>query len=282
MLWFEGRIGHDTRTVFDVADRGLLLGDGVFDTMLAIDGAPVQLDRHVDRLLRACDAIGLPRPGLPVAAAITDLAAAHGGRCVIRTTVTRGPGQRGLLPPDTPRPVLLVTSSDWQETGSFVAKSAVFSTIRRNDTSPTSRIKSLCCLDTILALQEASARGADDAILLSTAGAVSCAAAGNVFLHRDGHLLTPPLSCGVLDGIVRSWILEAAPRLGITADEAVIRPSELFEADDVFTTNSVRLASPVLSLDGRPLRSSGRLRPLFEALARSFGIAAFPGSPARP
>jgi branched-chain amino acid aminotransferase len=277
MLWFEGTIRHETRANLDLADRGLLLGDGVFDTLLAIDGCPVQLDRHVDRLMRACDAIGLGHPAMPVNTAIADLASAHGGHCVIRTTVTRGPGQRGLLPPELPRPTLLLISADWQQAGSFVARNAIISTVRRNAGSPTSRIKSLCCLDNVLALLEASARGADDAIMLSTTGEVACGTTGNLFLHRQGRLITPPLSCGVLEGTVRSWILEAAHQFGFETVEEAILPDDLFKADDLFMTNSVRLISPVKTLDWRPLRSSGRLSVLAEGLSRQIGtIPRFP------
>ena len=122
--------------------------------------------------------------------------------------------------------------------------------VRRNETSPASRLKALSYLDNILARAQARAAGADDALMLNTRGEIACAAAANLFWIEDGRLFTPALECGVLDGIMRAQVLAVA---GINVAEVRAGREALDRAEAVFLTNSLVGIQPVAALDGRPL-----------------------------
>ena len=111
------------------------------------------------------------------------------------------------------------------------------------------RVKSLNYLNSVLAKLEARRRGADEALILNLAGQVAEASVANVFVVREGHLLTPPASDGALEGITRRSMLELAMRLGLPASERTLGRMDLFAADEVFLTGTGARIVPVRSLD---------------------------------
>lgn len=246
-------------------DRGLLLGDGLFETLLAVDGAAVDLGAHLDRMAAGCTALGLPDLDRSEAAALVAKAieGAVTGRAAVRLTLTAGSGGRGLDRPQAPAPRLFATAAAapvWSEPARLAT-----STVRRNEGSPASRWKTLAYLDSVLARREAVAAGADEALMLNVAGEVACAAAANVFWIAAGRLFTPDLACGVLAGVMRGRVLRAASGLGVEAAEVRARPGALEDAEAVFLTNSLIGVRPVAELDGRSLAPSR----LVEQLART-------------
>ncbi|WP_018263038.1 aminotransferase class IV [Methylobacterium sp. WSM2598] len=269
MPWLDGALVEGPTLPLDPADRGLTLGDGVFDTALVRDGRVIFEAAHVARLVASAAALGFPLDPAAVTAGMHAMAAGR-ERAALRTTATRGSGPRGLRPPPAPRPRLLVTAAPLADPGTAFAPLALRTTgIRRNDTSPTSRHKTLGYLDAVLAAEEAARAGADEALFLNTRGRVACAGTGSLFALIGGALVTPPLADGVLAGIVRGWILARAPDLGIAAQERSLRPEDLAGAEALFVTNSLRLIAPVRALDGRACRDGlqdGRIRRLADAL----------------
>jgi branched-chain amino acid aminotransferase len=145
---------------------------------------------------------------------------------------------------------------------------------RRNEFAATCGIKTLAYTESVLALSQAKAAGADDAIFLDTAGHVSEATASNLFAVLDGTLVTPPLSCGVLPGITRAAVLELAHALGINAMEREIVEPELAAASEIFLTSSIREIAPLARIDtiavgsGRCGPITGRLADAYAALLR--------------
>jgi len=129
----------------------------------------------------------------------------------------------------------------------------VISSTRRDELSPLSSIKSLNYLPGILALQEARAAGADDAILLNTRGYVAEGTVGNLFLVSGRTLVTPSLDQGVLPGTVRAAVIELASGIGLEVAERAVRPEELARADEVLLTNAIGLVRSVCEVDGRPI-----------------------------
>ena len=128
---------------------------------------------------------------------------------------------------------------------------AVIARVRRNETSPLSRVKSLNCLDNILAREEARSAGAVEALLLNTRGVVAEGSASNVFMVHGGELRTTPVDDGALPGITREAVLEFASAVGVLAIEgSVTRPNSLVEADEVFVTNAVAGVLPITNIDG--------------------------------
>lgn len=235
IVFYNGSFCETADCRVPVNDRGLTLGDGVFDTMLAVDGKPVWAQEHEERLIRHAEVLKL-RFDIDLSATISALLHKNNftqGRYAIRTTLTRGTGQRGLAPPDNPQPTVIMTASPAPEPARTV-RAVIAQTVRRNEHSPLSRIKSLNYGDNLLALMEAKDKGADDAIMLNTAGHVCCATTSNIFIREQGRYLTPPLADGVLDGITRARFI---------ADNNAVEESfdvnRLRAAETIILTNSV-------------------------------------------
>ena len=236
-------------------DRGLLLGDGLFETLLAVDGDPSDWDAHLARLNAGCVALGLPAPAEAEAwAAGQSALAAAGltqGRAALRITWTAGSGGRGLDRPEPCDPVLFATAS--QAPAAAGPLRLVTARTRRNAGSIASRHKTLSYLDNVLARREARQAGADEAVMLNSVEQVACAAAGNLFWVADGRLMTPALDCGILAGVTRAKVLAWARQAGVPVSEVMVGPSALDEAEAVFVTNSLAGARAAQFLDGRPL-----------------------------
>jgi branched-chain amino acid aminotransferase len=242
----------------DPSDRGFALGDGVFDTLTAFNRIPFAGARHLDRLRKQASVIGISLDAKNVREAWDAvLARTESENVILRTTVTRGAAGRGLWPAATPTPTLAISAAPWNS--SLFAKEVrlVISAISRNPGSPSSRLKTLGYLDHVLAARDAAERGADDALFLNVAGHVACTTIANVFAIAGGQLLAPPLIDGVMPGIMRALVLEAAPSIGLEPHERSVSPQELLDTDAVFLTNSVRVLSPVVSLDGQELSRRG-------------------------
>lgn len=273
MLWYDGHLISRKQVRLDASDRGLLLGDGIFETLLAVDGRIEHLDLHLERLRNSATMLGIPLPYEPVAmqeglAALLVATGLTAGLAAMRITLTRGPGRRGLLPPDTPEPHLLMTAVAYHPPveESFAARIVA---IRRNEGSPLSRIKSLNYLDNVLALQEAIAGGADEALLRNNAGQICGGSRNNLFVVRGGYLITPPIADGVLDGIKRRVILDCARQIGCPVAEQSLSPMDLLSVDEAFFSNSLMGIKPVHRIDERVLPVGPVTRILSDALAET-------------
>ena len=212
-------------------DRGFLLGDGVFDTLRTVAGVPEHLNAHLRRLHAAAAAIGLP---VRLKADAVRAATSGLGDGVLRITLTRGVGPRGLAPADPVRPgVFLLFFPGLPVRGRRLRLR--LDDIPCNEHSPLSRIKSLSRLEAVLATARARAAGCDEALLVNTAGRVCCAASGNVLyrLPGDRTWYTPPESDGALPGITLRRLRLRRPIFfrSLSPDEPLAR---------MVITNSVR------------------------------------------
>ncbi|MGA3303772.1 MAG: aminotransferase class IV [Methylovirgula sp.] len=255
MFWFDGRLNESGIAPVDLTDRGLTLGDGLFDTSLARNGRTFLREAHLARLAASAEALAIPYDAAQAAQALDALAGAIGNG-IVRLTLTRGVGMRGLALPEPPRPFLFGVAAPTSAEAFFPMLRLATSSIRRNETSPVSHLKALPYLDAILALQDAKKKGANDVLFENTAGHVACLSIANVFAVFGQSLVTPPLSDGVLPGTIRALILSEAMSLGFAAEERSLTTSELLRADAVFATNSVRLMAPCITLDTHTLGGS--------------------------
>ena len=276
MIWLNGEPVDGTRAGFDLTDRGLLLGDGVFDTALVIAGAPVWREEHLRRLCAACDAIGLDVAQCGLGQRIDQamaLAAAGLAAGSIRVTVTRGAGPRGVAPPALAAPTVIASRVTMATLPAFQPLSLWLSPVRRNETSVTSRIKSLAYLDNVLETGRARAAGCDEPLFLNTRGDVACCGVGNIFALDGRRLLTPPVEAGALPGLARAALLRLAPQAGLSVAAQALTLEDLRRADAVFVSNSLRLLAPATRIGDGQLRQSpevfARLRAM---LATEAGI----------
>lgn len=250
-------------------DRGLLLGDGLFETALAIAGAPRFWDRHMARLRASAASIGLAIPaGLDawIDEALPDLWSREGSppKAALRLTVTRGAG-RGLDPPAGPgRAVLSLDAMAGAPLAPARAHLAAWPRIDPAD--PLAGKKITSALGRVEARRVARARGADLALLASIDGDWVEADAYNLFAVIDGEVVTPPLDRGALPGITRARALAALPSLGCRASERRIVSSELWAASEVFVTSSLAGARAVTSIDEHAYQAPGAVTRALAAL----------------
>ncbi|HAE27751.1 MULTISPECIES: aminotransferase class IV [Hyphomonas] len=233
---------------FDLTDRGLLLGDGAFDTSLVIDGHIVLRTQHFRRLLNACDVFGFAVKQAELEA-LADSTVPDGATGALRLTVTRGPGARGVASTGTSKPTLLASFTPQPVNFPAPAVRLGLSSILRNPTSPLSRYKTLSYGDTVMAQRQARQSGYDDALFVTPDGRVACSSIANVLVRFGSRLMTPPLKDGVIAGVMRGWILENAHRGGFEVSESSLSLEDLKHADNVFLTNSLRLMLAVRSID---------------------------------
>ncbi|MCF8470598.1 MAG: aminotransferase class IV [Parvibaculum sp.] len=272
-LWLNGTLKDAAAVRIDPADRGFLLGDGLFETMLARAGHISFLDEHLLRLISGADTIGIAMPFAPdhIQKACHSLLSANGLedalRVSLRATLTRGPGPRGLALPPVSTPTMLITCAPAAAPPDRL--SAITATPRRNPWSPSAHLKALPYLDNVLAKKEAKEKGADEALMLDTHGNLACASAANLFLWEGNRLVTPSEDCAILPGITRAALLELAPELGIKVSEEEIAPARLHHVSGAFVTNSVMGPVPLSRIDGRDIPAhplTARLTAAYEVL----------------
>jgi branched-chain amino acid aminotransferase len=260
----NGVVVPPEQAVVPVYDRGFLFGDGVFETIRAYSGRPFALGEHMTRLARSAAALRItmpvPAPVLAreVDAVLTAWKEAHGeGEASVRVMLTRGgaAGPTALVPAPAHRAtrVILVQplASDLPAIYANGLRTVTLTWGRAPDVGPAAAAKLLPYVTSFLAIQEATARGADDAIFVDGYGRVREAATSNVFVVReDGVLATPPDGPGVLAGITRTHVLDLACTLGLSSAVCAVTVSELTSAREVFLTSSLREVAPVVKVDG--------------------------------
>ncbi len=239
-IHLNGRLVESTVARIDPADRGLLLADGLFETLRVYGGKAFRLEAHLARLAAGAAMLGIPlSAAADIAAAVAEtLAANEECEASLRITLTRGSGLRGLLPPADPAPTLMITSRPFVAPPPL-AMTAHIATIRRNEHSPLSRLKSLAYLDNVLALREAASAGCDEALMLNTAGRLAGGCRSNLFLVLKGRLVTPPVSEGVLAGIARQAMIDIAAVAGIPTSEAPLAMADIEQASEALICNSL-------------------------------------------
>ena len=263
-LWLNGKLLSYDDAHIDPRDRGFTLGDGLFETMRVRAGKVMRLEKHLARLRRGADVIGLALTweNDELHEAIYQTHRANKlENAFVRLTVSRGvPSVRGLLPDtENANPSLVIQVGQF---GGYPAElyqygmSTIISSIRRNEHSPLANIKSLNYLDSILAKQEAVDKGADDALLLNTAGNIACASMTNIFFVKDNTLFTPPLNDGALPGTMRAHVIgELAPMHGLSVVEQSISPAEISQMNEAFLTNALMGIMPLTSVDEQDISS---------------------------
>jgi len=236
------------------ADRGLLLGDGLFETIRVEDGAPRRLSRHMRRLASSARALDLPVPvsAEAVKAGILSLTG-EAGLWAARLTVTRGPGGRGLDLPEPLEPAALLSAAPYQ--GQGTPARLVISDVTRSVRAVSSRHKTLSYIDNVEARRRARALGADDAVMLNGLGDIACASAANIFWIAGGRLYTPALSCGALAGITRACVMRQAGALKIPVEAGRFSAAAVQSAEAAFLTNALTGVRPVAGIGGRSLNA---------------------------
>ncbi len=275
MCWINGRILPAAEACVPVHDHGLLYGDGVFEGIRFYHRHAFRLDAHLQRLADSARALALTLPlsQAELAAAVAAVIAAYASENgYLRLVVTRGPGSLGIDPRRCPVPTVFIIADRLEMVSPAVRTQGVRLITAATRSLPADgldpRIKSLNYLNRILARIEANQAGADEAILLNAAGRISEGTADNLFIVRDGVLLTPPCSEGALAGITRGVIMTLTEEAGVVVREQALAPYDLYNAEEAFLTGTGAELIPVREADGRVLTSCPG--PVYQDLQRRF------------
>jgi branched-chain amino acid aminotransferase len=254
VVWIDGELLDARVARVSPFDHGLLVGNGVFETLRVYGGVPFAWTRHLERLARSAGGLGLEAPEPDkLRAAVDDVLRGNGlsdGR--VRITVTGGPSPLGSERGDAPPTVMVAASA----MAPWPASTAVVTVPwTRNEHGAVTGLKTISYAENVRALAFARDKGGGEAIFANTAGNLCEATGSNVFLALDGTLCTPPESAGILAGVTRALVLELCEREGIPAEERDVPVDALADADEAFLTSSTREVQPIDTVDGQPLPS---------------------------
>ena len=275
--WLNGTLVDVPNATITVLDHGVLYGDGVFEGIRAYGGKIFQLHAHVDRLLASAEKIRLtiPQTRQEICDALAETQEANGiVDGYFRLVVTRGYGTLGLNPFKCPTPNVFVIATnqivlytpEMYENGLNVI---IAKTVRTSPTMLDPSVKSLNYLNNIMARIEAVDAGAQEAVMLNARGKVAECTGDNIFIVRDGQVVTPPTSAGVLVGVTRSVVIRLAEQLDIPLVEADITPEELCTADECFLTGTAAEVIAVTKVDDCTI-GEGKAGPVTTRLLEAF------------
>jgi branched-chain amino acid aminotransferase len=259
-VYINGKLFDKENATVSVYDHGLLYGDGVFEGIRSYGGKVFRLEEHVDRLWSSAKAIMLEIPisKQAMARAIEDtLAVNEITDGYIRVVVTRGCGSLGLDPNRcSDAQVIIITDhialypEELYREGLEIVTVA---TMRNHPGAINPRIKSLNYLNNILAKIEGLKAGCIEALMLNHKGEVAECTGDNIFLVRDGKLLTPPNDAGILEGITRAAVIDLATEAGIDVREVSLTRYDVYIAQECFLTGTAAEVIPVVRVDSRPI-----------------------------
>ncbi|MEM2093897.1 MAG: branched-chain-amino-acid transaminase, partial [Candidatus Bathyarchaeia archaeon] len=242
LVYIDGEYYPRSRAKISVYDHGFLYGDGVFEGIRVYDGYIFKLDEHLKRLYDSAKSISLqiPLTKAQFKEAIVETVRKNGFRdAYLRVIVTRGYGDLGLNPLKCAKPSIIIIADQLQPLYEGINVTAIVAATRRNAPDALDpMIKSLNYLNNILAKIEANRAGVHEAIMLNQNGTVCEGTSDNIFIVKNGVLITPPLSDGALDGITRRTVIELAREMNISVIERSITVHELLSADEAFLTGT--------------------------------------------
>ncbi|HET6832205.1 MAG TPA: branched-chain amino acid transaminase [Solirubrobacterales bacterium] len=276
-IWMNGEFVAWDDAKVHVLSHGLHYGTGVFEGIRAYDaesGTAVFRHRdHLERLMRSAELYYLPMPfGIEdLRSATNELIRRNGlSSCYIRPIAFRGYGEMGLFAKGSPVEVTIATwpwGAYLGEEGKRVGVRAKVSSWRR--ISPDGLIPHAKAsgqyLNSILAKTEAANAGYDEAILLDQRGTVCEGSGENIFVVREGEIVTPPHTASILDGVNRRSVIQIARDLGYTVTEREVGRSELYLAEEIFLTGTAAELVPVREIDDHPIKAPGEITAVIAA-----------------
>ena len=263
----DGRLVDADTARISPFDHGLLVGDGVFETLRVYGAMPFAWRRHHERLTASGNGLGLAVPASDTLRGAADAVLDANGltEARLRITVTGGPSPLGSERGDV-GPTVVVAASPvrpWPP-----AEAVVTAPWPRNERGATAGLKTISYAENVRALAHAHAHDASEAMFLNTRGELCEATGSNVFVVSDDRVRTPPAASGCLLGVTRALVLELGATVGVDVVEATLSPDDLARADEAFLTSSTREIQAISTVDGAALPAAPG--PITERLAQAF------------
>jgi len=267
IVWMNGALIPLEDAAVSPLDHGLVVGDGVFETVRTYRGVPFAWTRHAERLQASARGLGLDAPDArSLRAAVDDVVAANDLTVArIRITVTGGPAPPGSRRSPVP-PTVIIVAFELEPVAAHV--DVVIVPWTRNEHGALAGLKTISYAENVRALAYAEARGAQEAIFANTRGNLCEATGSNAFVVSDGRCVTPPLSAGCLNGVTRQLLLDVAGTLDMSIVQHDVPVEKLRDADEAFLSSTTREVQPISTVDGVSLPTvSG---PTTQRLAAAF------------
>jgi branched-chain amino acid aminotransferase len=276
LVYIDSEYYPKAQAKISVFDHGLLYGDGVFEGIRAYNGTVFKLKEHINRLYQSAHTMMLRIPLTKkqmIEAVLETLRKNKMKDAYIRLVVTRGEGDLGLDPRKCPKATVIIITDVIVLHGDEARMKGIttlISWVRRHPVDATSHeIKSLNYLNSVMAKIEANSAGADEAICLDKNGFVSEGVGENIFIVKNGRVLTPPVCSGALPGITAQVVAKLAAKLGHEVAESNITPYQLLNADEAFFTGTAAEIVPIREVNKRQI-GSGSPGPVTKQLWAEF------------
>jgi branched-chain amino acid aminotransferase len=273
----NGEIVEKPSARVNVYDHGLLYGDGVFEGIRIYNGRIFQAEAHLDRLFESARRIRLaiPYTKQELLEAMQQTLAADTGRSdgYVRLVVTRGMGSLGLNPFLCVEPTVFAIVDDIQLYPEQMYRDGmtviIARTVRCSARMLDPQVKSLNYLNNILAKIEAIDAGVPEALMLNEDGEVAEATGDNIFIVRDGRLLTPAPEAGILHGVTRGVVMHLARREGIEVEQCRLLPEDVYAAEECLLSGTAAEVIAVTSVDSTTV-GDGKVGPVTRRLMDAF------------
>ncbi len=277
LIYLDGEFVEEEEAKVSVFDHGVLYGDGIFEGIRAYNGRVFRLEEHIDRLYESAKSIlldiGLSKEEM-TEALLETLRINKLRDAYVRLVVTRGKGDLGLDPRSCPKATVFIIAAQIQlYPEEFYEKGLELVTVptRRNIVEGVNpRIKSLNYLNNVMAKIEANLAGVPEAILLNSEGYVTECTGDNIFIVKNGEIITSPPYLGILEGVTRNFILEIAKKMGYATAEKVFTRHDIFVADECFLSGTAAEMVPVVKVDGRVIGDDGQPGEISKTLIKKF------------
>lgn len=250
LAYIDGALVALDQAMIPLNDRGFLVGDGMFETMRAVNGRVFERQAHLARLQNGLDALSMDADMEAVGSCIQELVAAapQGQHVNVRIQVSAGQ-MDDVAALGTPRISGIVKPLAAYPLATYAGIAMTRSVHRVWSDSPLAGIKTLSFANYVMAKRLAKSSGSDDAYLCNELGHVAEATTSNIFARTGEVMWAPGAESGAVDGITRAWVLRQLER----ATESPLRPEALAGADEVWLTNTTGGIVPVTKMDGRPI-----------------------------
>ncbi len=256
----DGAVVPTEKATVSVLDRGLLRGEGVFETLRSYESVPFALSRHIARMRMSADATGIR---LPDDQTLRDAVTAANNaneltNARFQLTVTGGSGGPAPDPIGRPEPTTIVIMSKIPPQPAVSSVSAVTLPWVRHEGAALTGVKPTSYLDHLVGYRWAHDNGADEGLWRNSANEFTEATGSNLFAVIGGVVVTPPPESGLLPGITRNLMIERCASRGITVEERPLTDDDIHTADECFLTSTTKEAVSIASIDGFTIGGGSR------------------------